>query len=153
MARKYLFGVLQVGHGAGNPQDPIIRPGGQADARDCVLHLFLRLGIELAETAQCARRHLGIAVEAEALEPFALYTARGENALADHGRFFRLLILRQLFVLNRRHLDMQIDPVQQRPRNPRQVSLNQRRRARAVMQYIPEIAALAWMRCPFAVSP
>ena len=143
--------LLQVGHGAGDAQYPVVGPGGQADARDGMLHLLLGFRIELAEAAQRARRHLRVAVNTKAFQALALDIACGQNALADHGGLFRLLVLRQFLVLHGGHLDVQIDPVQQWAGYARQVALNQGRRARAVVQRVAVIAALAGMRCPFAV--
>ena len=70
-----------------------------------------------------------------------------EDALADYRGVFRFLILRQLFVFHRRNLDVQIDAIEQRAGHAGQVSLDQRRRARAVVQNVSIIAALAGIHC------
>jgi hypothetical protein len=148
-----LVAILEVGHGAGDAQDPVIGAGGEPDAGDGILHLFLGFGIQFAEAAQSARRHLRIAVDAERLEALALQVARSKDALANRGGFFRPFVLGQLFVFHRGHLDVQIDPIEQRAGHARQVPLNQRRCAGAIVQHITKVSALAGMRCPFAVSP
>ena len=143
VARQDLFRVFEVGDGARDAQDAVVGAGGEAELGDGVFHLLFAFAVELAEAAQGARSHLGVAELAERLQAPALALARREDAFADDGRFLGLLVLRQLLVFHRRHLDVQVDAVEQRPGDPRQVALDQRRRAGALVQRIAEKAALA----------
>ena len=58
------------------------------------------------------------------------------------GGFLGFFVLRQFLVLHRRNLDVQVDAVEQRTGDSRQVSLDQRRRTGALVQRISVIPAL-----------
>src|SRR5213080_1377145 len=76
---------------------------------------FLALGIELAKTAQRPGRHLRVAVKTEGRQPSELFLPRRQNPPANRRRILSGLFLGQLFVSHRGYLNVQVDPVQQRP--------------------------------------
>jgi len=149
--RLDFFVLFKVGHRARYAQYPVIGPGRKPEPRDGMLHLLFRFGIEAAKPAQRARRHLRVAINAERLQPLALYCAGAKDTFAHNAGLLGFFILSEFLVFDGRDLYVQIDAVEQWTGYPRQIPLDQRRSARALMQQIAEIAALAGMRCPFAV--
>ena len=117
------------------------RPLQQAGAAFVVAAVFSDL----------ARAHLRVAVEHGAFQPLALHGPRALDP-CSHGR--RPLPQRRrhkFFIRQRRHLDVQIDAVEQRPGDARTVRVHVVRRAAAGAQAIPPEAALAGLRCLSAV--
>ena len=134
LARLDFLASFQVGHGARDAQNPVVGARRQAKARDRVFHLLFRFRIELAEAAQSPWSHLGIAIDSERLQTLALDKTRRKNPLPDRGRVLGFFVLSQLLVFYGGHLNMQVNAIEQRSGNSRQISLNQRGRARAFVQ-------------------
>ncbi len=137
--------TLEVGHGAGDAQDAVVSARGQAEARDRIFHLLLALGVELAESAQGARRHLSIAVQPEGFQAPGLDLPGSDYALPNSSRILRFLVLRQILVFDGRHLDVKIEAVEQRAGDSREVALDERRSAGALVQRIAVKTALVRM--------
>jgi hypothetical protein len=74
------------------------------------------------------------------------------HALADLGRRFSRAGSAQLFVGHGRHLDVDIDAVEQRPADLAQVALDDPRRATALARRIAEKAARAPVQTSIALS-
>jgi hypothetical protein len=106
--------LLKVGNCTRNTQDSVIGAGRQTEMCNGLLHLLLAFGIQLAEAPQSARRHLSVAVNAEPFQPLFLNITGVQNAASNYRRFFGPLILSQLFVLDGRDLNVEINPVEQR---------------------------------------
>ena len=69
------------------------------------------------------------------------------NHPATYGRrIFRGRRSPQLFIFDGRHFDMNVDAIQQRPRNFRNVALDHWRRAVAFVAWIAKIPAGTWIR-------
>jgi hypothetical protein len=84
----------------------------------------------------------------------ALPLARADDALSHPRRAFALRrgVPRQLLEPHHRHVDVDVDAVEQRPRNAPDVALNLQRRAAALARRVVEIPARASPRCHFAIS-
>jgi hypothetical protein len=119
-----------------DPQDPVVGASRKTQPRDGILHQFLPFPIQFAKTTERVRSHLDGAENAEGLETTRLALPGGQNALPYSRRFFAFFVLGQFFVFHGWHLDMQINPVEQRTGDARKVTLNQERRAIAFVQRI-----------------
>jgi hypothetical protein len=98
------------------------------------------------------RAHLRVTVDRRSLQAHALRRPRALNP-RSHGRRPLPQRRRDKFIVRqRRHLDVQVDAVEQRPGNARTVLVNVVRRAAAGMQAVPPEAALAPLRSLFAIS-
>lgn len=93
MAGVDFIEALEVGHGAGDTENAVIGTSGEAEVGDGIFHLLLRCGIELAEAADGAGSHLGIAVNTKWFETFALNLAGGQYTLANDGGGFGFFVL------------------------------------------------------------
>ena len=134
-------GSGEISDGPGNLEHPVIRPRGQAQPGDCRSQDPFRLGSEGAVAAHLTRRHVGIGVHpgnpGEArplggtgtLHPF-------RNRLARLGR----LRSREVAIGNGRHLQVDVDAIEQWPRHPGAIALDRVRRAEAGMRGISRIA-------------
>ena len=75
---------------------------------------------------------MGVRQQAPALEPRSLEHARGRDSLAHRAGWFALPLGGQLVVVDARHLDMDIDPVDQWAREALLVARDDRCRADAL---------------------
>ena len=75
-----------------------------------------RFGIELAAVAHLLRSHRGVRGELGGLETGDLDPAGRGDAFADHGGGLACdLVGGEFLEIHERHLDMDVDPVEQRP--------------------------------------
>ena len=79
-----------------------------------------------------------------------LLLARTPHSLTNRGGTFLYLRARNITVFHSRHLDVQIDSIEQRPGNSLPIALDLERPASAFAFQITEITAGAGMRCLFA---
>ena len=77
------------------------------------------------------------------MESPSLDFARPQDAIAHARRALDIRVGAEFFVLHGRNLDMDVDAVEKRPRNLRDVALNLRRRAVALARRIAEESARA----------
>jgi len=105
-----------------------------------------------AVLAHLARAHLRIAVDRGSLQALALRRPRALNPRSHGRRPLSQWRRHELIVRQRRHLDVQVDAVQQRPGNPRTVLVNVVRRAAAGVQAVPPESTLTPLRSLFAIS-
>jgi hypothetical protein len=68
------------------------------------------------------RRHVGIAIQFRAFKPLLLPFSAGSDARLDFLRFLPQSVISQFLIIDTRHLDKDIDTVQERPANPFLVS-------------------------------
>jgi hypothetical protein len=141
-----LLARFEIRNRARDPQDPVVGASRKPQPRDCILHQLLAFPIQFAKATERARGHLGVAENAEGLETARLALPSGQDALPDSRRFFALLLLGQFFVFHGRNLDVQIDPVEQRTGDAREVTLDQGRRAIAFVQGISVKTARVWIQ-------
>src|SRR5207248_11236226 len=101
---------------------------------------------KLAKLAHLTLVHLSVALAMRSSKALALNFSRRLNALANDRRRFARRGRRDLFRRKRRHFDLQIDPIEQRSGNFRQVAQDLRRRANALAAPIVEESARTWIQ-------
>ena len=101
---------------------------------------------------ELAVRHGGVHGEAVAREAKALALAGGDDARADRGGGLAGGVGPERAVGDGRDLDVQVDAVEERPRDPRPVLEELVRRAAAGVVGVAQVAAHASPRCLFAMS-
>jgi hypothetical protein len=99
----------------------------------------------LARTHPRIAVHLFIGTKAR-----PLLLARTSHPLTNRGGTFLHPRARNIAIFYRRHLDVQIDPVEQRSGDSLPIPLDLERPASAFSFQIAEITTGAWMRCLFA---
>ncbi len=141
--RAYLARVFEVGDGAAHLQYAVVGARRQAQTAHRRFEHPLALGVHAAVLADEPRRHLGVRENAVAREPRALPLARAEHPRANLGRALGLRErrARKLFELHRRHVNVDVDAVEERPRDAADVTLYLRGRASALARrVVPEAA-------------
>src|SRR5207253_7707759 len=113
----------------------VVTAGREAETRDCVLEKAACRWPELAELAHVARGHLSIALNARPPEPLPLDLPRRFDALADDGGCLADRRRPDLLRCQRRHLDLQVDSIEQRTGDLGEVSGDLNRRADA---FVPQ---------------
>lgn len=86
MLRRYGIAAFDVGDCAGDFENAVVGPGGQAEAVHGCLHESLGVRIYLTILADVAGLHMGVCVDAVGLEPLLLYRPGGGDAVADRSR-------------------------------------------------------------------
>lgn len=101
--------AVEVGNGARHPQHAVKGAGGEAQLDHGGLQKVMALGVEGTGAFQ------GLAAQAlvKALLPAELALPRQQHPFPHHGGAFSRLALLQLAWRQRRHLDMQVDAVEQ----------------------------------------
>ena len=115
-----MFVPFQVGDGPGHLEDPgegVVRE--TEPVGDQFQHPVAG-GVQLAVLPEVAGVHLGVAVDLGPLEPLHLEIAGALHPTADFRGAFGLGPVGQVAVADRRHLDMDVDPVQERARDVRE---------------------------------
>jgi hypothetical protein len=114
--------------------------GGEAEALECVVEEPLAGGVETAVAAQVVRGHGGVdgvdgGAEASGLAGAGGVDPRGDGGGGLAGRSA------ELAERDRRHLDVQVDAVEERAGDAAAVALDQRRQAGAGMTRVAKMAA------------
>src|SRR5882724_6247499 len=131
--RSYPLTSAQVGDSAGNLEDAIVTSGGEAEVAHRLLEKERRLERRSAEAPHLAAAHPGIDARPGAGQALRLTAARHFDPGPDHRR--RLAASRrELGVGDGPHFEVQIDPVEEGPREPRQIPLPLARRADARLE-------------------
>ena len=153
MPGAYLDGVFEVGDGAAHLQDAVVGARRQAQTAHRRFEHPLALGVHAAVLADEPRRHLRVREDAVARKPFALPLSRTQHPRANLGRPLGLgrRRARKLLELHGRHVDVDVDAVEERPRDAPDVALYLRGRAAALARGVVPEAARALLRCLSAV--
>jgi hypothetical protein len=131
----------QVGDCAGKFADFVVCAGAEAELLHRLLQEHFAGRIELAEFLDLFVAHSGVGVNLAVAETLDL-DARSSDNVGSHYRRVELAGFRaQLPEAYRRHVDVNIDPVHERPRDLRQVSSYLARRAFALPGVAAEITA------------
>src|SRR5437667_2052844 len=116
--RDYPLTSGQVGDSAGHFEHTIVASGGKAKAAHRLLKKRRRLGRWRAESPHLPAAHTSVDARAGAGQALRLTATRHLDPRADGSR--RLAASpRKLGIRDRPHLEVQVDPVEQRPREPR----------------------------------
>ena len=115
---------FQVGDGPGDLEDPVVGPGGEAQALHGHLQQALGLGGRGAVLLDESGRHVGVGVDAGFMEtPRLDLPGRYDPGPQLDGALARFRG-RQVPERHRRHLDLDVDPVQERPGDPGTVGVD-----------------------------
>ena len=124
MTRADLLAAGQVGNGAGQLENPVVGPRRQLQLVHGRAHQGASGFIQRAVPAHFGRLHFGVAHRAEnrpcfhlaalSSEPAALDLPGGLHPRLDGGGILRSAVFAQLLVLDARHLDVDVDAVEQR---------------------------------------
>lgn len=139
-----LGGILQIGNGAGDLEDPIVSAGGEVEIEHGALELLAGRGIEGTMLFDLAVKHAGIDARKSVrvgMEALDLVLAGGGNALADGGGGFARRGGVELLDAEGRCFDMEIDPVEKRAGNAGAVATDLIGMATTGMTRIAEVAA------------
>lgn len=142
MSSNTLAGV-QVRDGAADFEDAVVRAGGEAHFAHCSFHKSLGIFADLAILPEVPRLHLRVGVDAVTPETLLLDLSCLGHTFTDMNRRFSRSIICDLAELDRRHLDMNIDPVHERAGYAGPVGLDLVGRAETLMQGIAVKTALA----------
>ena len=115
---------VQIGDGAGHPQNAVIAAGGESHVLVGPFHKGLSLWVQGAPAAQGLLAHGGVAGGAIGAEAGALPGAGLGDPGADGGGGFPGAAVGKGFKLQGRHLGEKINPVQQRAGELAQVTLH-----------------------------
>ena len=116
--RDYPLTSGQVGDSAGHLEDTIVASGGKAKAAHRLLEKRRGLGRRRAESPYLPAAHASVDARPRAGQALRLTAARHLDPLANGSRQLPTSP-GELGVRDRPHLEVQIDPVEQRPREPR----------------------------------
>jgi hypothetical protein len=148
-----LGGVGEVSHRARDLEHPVIRTGRKIQACDGGFEKCIpgrsRDSTSSGLSAPCARWQ-----RAPAAPQTARAVARGRTVDSLTYRFARLTgtIARQFFVRHGGNFDVNVNPVQQRPRDPGAIPFHGKGWARTAPLEIPVVSAGTPLRCLFAMS-
>ena len=139
--------ALQVGDGAGDLQDAVVRPGAEAQLVDGGLQQLPARVVHLAKLPDILALHVSIGEHLPVLaEPRQLLFPGGLHPFPDPDGGLPLPVAGQFGELHGRHLDMDVDPVQQRSAHLAHVFLDLGHRAGAGIGGVGGIAAGAPIR-------
>lgn len=126
VGRGDLFFSRQIRDGAGELEHPVVGPGREPQPLDGELHEPLPFRVASAKTIDQVRTHVSVRVDArKTLEARALPGAGGLDPLADGGGAFSFWLLGELPPGEAGDLNVDVNAVQQRPRKPRAVALDE----------------------------
>ena len=134
---------VEIGDRARDAQDAVIAAGGERHGVKRLMHELLALGRERAELSEGARSHVRVGRGGVVPVAGALHGAGGVDTRADGLRRLSGRGLGELVKVQRRHLDDDVDAVEQRTGYARMVAAHVARRAAAAPRGMPIPAALA----------
>ena len=157
LGQMLCFDIGAAGHvrnGARDLEDPVMRPGAKPEMKHGLAQKSLGFGIQTADLTQQRTSHMGVAVDSLlVLESLQLDLTPVRHSLADCFRTLAALFVSQMFERYCRHLDMDIDPVEQGAADIAHVTLDLSWRAVATMVWIGKVAAGAGVCCQSARLP
>jgi hypothetical protein len=143
----------EVGDRSCHPEHPVMGPGAQPELRDGRLEKLLRFGIDRAIALDLLCPHLGVRVELPVAEAGELGRPGPRHPLPDLLRALRFLPRDDVAKLDLGDLNLNIDPVEERPRDPRIIAAALSVGAVGLGARQPPEDVLAGLCCLFAMSP
>src|SRR5229473_8589194 len=141
MLRLKVRRSLEVSDGAGDLENPVIGPRRQREPRDRRAQQRVGAVRYATERADVARRHVRVGVHAGAVgKPVALRGSRPVHPLPHGLARLAAALVRQRAVLHGGHLEVDVDAVEQGPRNAGEVTLHTERSADTIVLWIAEVA-------------
>jgi len=141
LRRGDFFRAGEVGDGAGNLEDAVVSPGGEAELLHGLLQQVAEGGVNHAMSADLGVGHAGVGGDAGAGKPCLLAGAGGVGAGADGRGRLSGQRRTQLRDRERRRIDVDVDTIQERAADAGAIALNLRGRAAALVSGVAEIAA------------
>jgi len=124
---------FQIGDGPRHLEDPGKGAGGEPEPVGDQFQHPVAAGIQFAMFPKMSGIHLGVAVDSGPLEAVVLEVAGAFHPAGYGGGTLRLASVGQVTVPDRRDLDVDVDPVHERPGDPGAVPLKHHRRAGALV--------------------
>src|SRR2546430_8628982 len=131
---RQAVGAREVGDGECDLEHTVVAARREAQAAHGGGQEPFGLGRRRAEPSRLARRHLGVRADAGAAEALALALARPQDAGADRRRGLARPAALEVDRSQRGQLDVKVDPIQERSRDPAEVAAALARRADAVVE-------------------
>ena len=142
MSHGQRFGFGKVCNGERDFEDAMVGPGGEPEASDGLVEQVGGSGVQAAVFFYILGAHLGIAVNlGGTCKPLSLPHSCLVDANADGSRRLTGRLTDQFLDRDRRHLDMHVDAVQERPGETAAVALHLQRTAGAGTDAITQIPA------------
>src|SRR5271166_713028 len=137
----------EVGNRARHFQNAIVGARAEALLYHGPLQQVLRIGAQFAVLPDLTRTHLSVGVHVfpAGAEAVQLRVPGTDNTAANVGRTFRHDAAAQLAVVHRGHVDVDINAVEQRAGDLRNIALDHHRRAVALARAVAEVAAGTWI--------
>lgn len=146
------LGSRQIRDGARHPEDAVIGSGGETQFFDGAAEEPTPPIGQAGKLVHVGRMHPGVAVDAARAETVALNLPAVRNPFANHFRLLTRTFGGHLVIGDGGDLDVQVDPVEQRPGEFADVFLNARRGTDTAAGEITMIPAGAFLRCLFAIG-
>jgi hypothetical protein len=147
MRRPDVGRAREVGDRTGQLEHTVVGACREVQLAHGRLHQPLARAIELAVAAHLGRPHIGVGQQARALETLGLDLPSGRNPLADSMRRLAQPLSAELLVVHAWNIYVDVDAVEQRPRDALLLARYHGGRARAVPLAVPVIAAWARIHC------
>ena len=118
------FRACKVRNRPSNFEHTAVGAGAEAELIDCVFQELFGIVFEQAVTLDVAGAHLRIAMNVSLVEALQLNSPRSIDPLPNQIGTLSGIFTGEILVAQRRHLDLYIDTVEQRPGYSRAVTLN-----------------------------
>ena len=135
------IGVFMVSDGPGQFQNAVKSPRRKIQLLHRRFQQVLCRIFYLTVFPDIRRRHIGVAVQFGAFKSFLLPLSAGGDTCLDFLRFFPQSVVRQFFVIDARHLDKDINPVEERPADSFLVAGDSTLSAGALFEGVAKISA------------
>ena len=122
-----MLGVLEIGDGAGDLENPAVAAGGEAEALGDEFEEAVASFVRLAMFADEARRHLRVAVDAAGAEAFFLNRAAGFYSQGNHFRRFGVGTIDKIEIFDGWDFDLDVDAIEERAGDSGTIALYSRR--------------------------
>ena len=140
MFQLNLPAAVQIGDRARYLQNSVIGASGKAQPVEQLAKQRIRIWGKRAESGEHRGRDFRIAGDAQPTEPAVLYPSGVGDTRPDLCGGFLLPSARKQVISDRQDLDMQVDPVEQRPGNPIQIPLDSGFRSGTTAGRVSEIS-------------
>jgi hypothetical protein len=141
------FAAGEVGDGAADFEDAAVGAGAQAQFVDGGFEQSFRSVVHGAIALDIARAHLGVGMDGPFLKPIQLDVTCLIDALANYLRGFPGVTAGEILVTYGRHLDLNVDAIEERAGYARAVALDLQRRTDAFFLRIGKKTARARVHC------
>lgn len=125
--------AVKIGNGASNFEYSGVSASRKTEAVGYQLQHTVAGGVQFTVLLDEAWRHLGVAMDFGAFIALQLDFSRTCHSLGNFSGTFRVAPIHEITIFDCRHLDMDVDPIEQRPGNTRSITVNGNWSARTLM--------------------